>query len=932
MEFEVLGPIKVRDGRTVTAPKGRLQRTLLGILLLRASRPVSVDVLTDALWPDSLDPRAAGRLQLHVHRLRGVLGDPDRLRFGSGGYLLDVGEGELDAARMEALFDEADRVALTEPAGCAALVREGLALWQSLPYGGLDVPLLVDESARLTERKLAAVEQLYEAELECGRHALVATELTDLVRHYPLRERLYALLMTALYRSQRQAEALEVYRDVRRRLVAEVGLEPGSELRELERGILRGRPAGVARVPAQLPHDVPSFFGRTAELAELDGVAATGSAQRICVLAGAGGMGKTALAVHWAHRARSRFPSGQLFVDLGGYGQGAPECAEEVLAGFLRALGVAGQAVPKSLAERAARFRTLVDGKRMLLVLDNAHSAEQILPLLPGTASCFVLVTSRDSLAGLTALHGAHRIPVGELAEDAAHELLTELAGEGLASAPHHVEPLTRRCARLPLALRLVAEAIRLRDSTVAEVAAELDSEQGRLDLLEVEGHPQASVRAVFSWSYHRLDEDAALLFRLCGLFPGKETEVLALAALAGISEAETRDLLGLLLAAHLVDEVEGGRYRQHDLLRAYAAELVAEEHTEAERDAALCRLFDYYTLRATRMSMALDPQSRLAVEAADAGTEPAPCTRTQAMDWFEAERSNLVAAVDAAVTAGRREPASAISAALLSYFYLSKHWDDWIRCYRTALVAAEGAADSTAQAVLLNGLGVAYDDIGRFADAIACHGEAVSHYAKADDRKGQAWNLNNLGVVYDNIKCFPEALDCYTRALELFRIMGDERGIGIALNNLGDVYRQSGQYEHASRLLHEALEVQRGGSDGAQRMTLCTLGDLHRDSARMNEAVADYETALEINVELGDRWRAATVLMRLGEALAALGRKSRAEACLREALAVLTEFGDPSAEQVKAKLTVLEAGRTPGLGRAITSVSPLAVGRAVGA
>ncbi|MGW3297206.1 BTAD domain-containing putative transcriptional regulator [Streptomyces xiamenensis] len=488
MEFVLLGSMEIRRKDGTEEVSGRLRRTLLGVLLARAGEAVPVDVLTGALWGEHLDERAGARLQLHVHRLRTVLGDRDRLSFGPDGYRLRTLPGEVDAERFETLTAEGIELAERDPLRAAAVLREALGLWRGELFAGLDVLLLGDWAHRLTERRLAAYEALYTAELASGAGAGggVVAELTALVREHPLRERLHGLLMTALYRSGRRVEALAVYREAREHLVAELGLEPGPELRELERRVLAGEPVGPGRraggpaplPPAQLPADVPRFTGREAELAALDRLLAgsqiTGSLP--VVVAGTAGVGKTALAVHWAHRARARFPDGQLYVDLAGDGPDRPVPPGDALAGFLRALGPeGGTAMPRETAERAARFRTLLDGRRLLVVLDNAHSAEQVRPLLPGGPSCVVLVTSRNPLTGLAVREGAHRLSLERLPPADARVLVRALLGTRALAEPRAVDTLIERCARLPLALRIAAELARSQPTrTLTELAGEL--------------------------------------------------------------------------------------------------------------------------------------------------------------------------------------------------------------------------------------------------------------------------------------------------------------------------------------------------------------------------------------------------------------------------------------------------------------------------
>ncbi|GAB3006113.1 AfsR/SARP family transcriptional regulator [Saccharothrix stipae] len=528
MEIRVLGPVEVRHGERVEVLSGRLQRTLLGVLLERANQPVPVDVLTDALWGDRPDPRTARRLQLHVHRLRGVLDAPDRLTFCPNGYRLRTRPEEVDAERFEALVKAGVATSGREPQRAIESLRAALTLCRGTPFADLEVPALTDWARRLAERRLAAVESLYQAELACGLHEAVIGELSDLVREHPWRERLHELLMTTLHRAGRRSEALEVYRRARHALVSELGLEPGPRLRELHRRVLADdlptqtptpevRPAR-RDVPAQLPVDVRGFAGREAELAELDGLLSAEAPVTISTVSGAAGVGKTALAIRWAHRVRDRFPDGQLYADLRGYGPDEPTSAADVLAGFLRSLGLDGAAIPDDLDERAARFRTLLDQRRVLILLDNARTVERVRPLLPAGSSCFTLVTSRDPLAGLVARYGAHRVCLERLSSADAVDLLRGLLGTRADVEPEAVAALVERCAGLPLALRVAAEVVRSRPGrALGEPAAELADRPDALDPLITDDDPRTSVRAVFSGSCQRLDHAVAKVFRRYG-------------------------------------------------------------------------------------------------------------------------------------------------------------------------------------------------------------------------------------------------------------------------------------------------------------------------------------------------------------------------------------------------------------------------------
>ncbi|MEU7527599.1 BTAD domain-containing putative transcriptional regulator [Saccharothrix sp. NPDC042600] len=819
MEFAVLGPLEVRPGG---APAGRLQRVLLAVLLARANHEVPVDALADALWAGRRDPRAPQKLHLHVHKLRRALGEPDRLVFGGGGYRLVVGPGELDAERFEALVARAQGAA-GDPERAAGLARAALDLWRGEPYDGLDAPAA--EARRLHDRRLTAVEVLCEAELARGRNAAVVTELTGVVAEHPLRERLHVLLMTALHRAGRRAEALSAYRAARRVLVDELGLEPGVELRRLEQRVLAAEPA---EVPSQLPLDVRGFTGRAAELSELDGSAP------VTAIVGTAGVGKTALAVRWAHAARDRFPDGRLYLDLRGFGPEPPLPAEEALAVLLRAFGVRSDGIPLDPVVRAARLRSVVDGRRVLFVLDNARDAAHVRPLLPGSPTCRVLVTSRDSLAGLVAREGAHRVDVDRLPPADAVELLRATLGDRVDADPAATAALVERCARLPLALRVAAESVRSRrGGTVAGLVADLGPAPGRdaraadpgraagLDALDAGGDPVTSVRAVFSWSYRRLPAAAARVFRLVGRPPGPDVDARAVAALGGLSERETRRLLDVLVRAHLVEDSAAGRYRLHDLLRAYAAELA--------EPAPLTPLRAWYLHTAARAMDVLAPfedARRPEVAAAPGPVVDFP-DRAAAHAWLDAERAGILAAtVD--------DPAFAVSVAGVLWRYLDDggHREDALALHQRALAAGEGVE-------VLNRVGTALFRLWR-------NESALDHLTRAralcpPDHPALPAVLNNLALLHSHSGRFAEAVDLLERSA------GRTRSHHV-LANLGEACRRVGDFARAEEVLEEALRSARESGDGvAASFIACHRAALLSDLGRQGAALAELERALAL-------------------------------------------------------------------------------------
>ncbi|HET9116927.1 MAG TPA: BTAD domain-containing putative transcriptional regulator, partial [Pseudonocardiaceae bacterium] len=598
MNFEVLGPLRVRLGERPVPLSAPMPRMVLGVLLTRANTPVPVDVLVDALWAGQRDPRAAKKLQLHVHRLRRALGDPTRILYENGGYTLRVHPGELDAECFESALTESTGAG--HPARAVVLLRQALGLWRGDPFSDIvDLPLLRAEADRLSERRLAGLAQLYTAELACGHATVIVPELVELAGRHPMREQLQGLLMTALYQAGRQVDALEVYQRTRGALVEQLGLEPGNELQRLEHAILTGdpmlaTPGSPSIAPAQLPADINDFTGREAQLATLAQLAgvADRSASVLLAITGKAGVGKTALAVHAAHRLRDQYPDGQLFVNLRGT-EANPLCATDVLARFLRSLGVDPTAIPEDAEERAALFRSRLADRRLLILLDDAACEAQLRPLLPGTSGCAVLVTSRARLAGLG---GAREVDLDVFEPDEALELLAGAAGpQRMAAEPAAAREIVRLCGFLPLAVRVAGARLGARPHwPLSRLEADLTDEDTRLDVLRL---GDLEVRASLARSYETLDGMARRAFRLLGLLEIREFAPWVTAALLDIPQAVAEELMDTLVDLHLLDvaghDTSGRlRYRFHDLLRAYAREVVAVAEPENCRFAALDRAF----------------------------------------------------------------------------------------------------------------------------------------------------------------------------------------------------------------------------------------------------------------------------------------------------------------------------------------------------
>lgn len=649
--------------------------------------------------------------------------------------------------------------------------------------------------------------------------------------------------------------------------------------------------------PAQLPPDPAEFTGRASELDQLDAML-SGEPGRavVCAVAGTAGVGKTTLAVRWAQRVRDRFADGQLYVNLYGHGPGEPLPTSQALSGFLRALGIEPTAVPQQLEEAAALYRTLLDGRRVLVVLDNAASPEQVRPLLPAAPGCMALVTSRGDLAGLVARDGARRLQLDLLPEPEAIGLLRRALGAERADAePDAVVELARRCACLPLALRVAAErANRRRHSPLADLVSELGDEARRLDLLDAGGDPQTAVRTVLSWSYHALPGDTAGLFRRLGLFPGPTVSRHAAAAVSGIELDKASVLLDILATGHLVEEVGPGRYRMHDLLRVYAAERAAIEDDPGDRRAALTDLLDWYRYTAAVAMDVLNPGRHRLPDPLPEPACPAPDLPDYdcALSWLEAERANLVAVTRFA----EREwdvHAWQLPHILWHYFYQRDYHDDWLLTHEVALAAARRLHDAWAEAEALTYLSLAQWRAGRSAGVVDQLTTALR--LRVGDRRGEATTLLVLGVVHTESSRFPEALDVLERAAAANHEVGQHIGEASAHDMVGNVYRLLGHLDEALDHHERAVDIVREFGDRRDWGTrLNNLGNTYEDLGRHEDARACYEEDLQISREYGDRRAETVAVINLACLESRLGRFTEALDLQAQAVSHARAVGGP--------------------------------------
>ena len=950
----LLGPLCVRrDDAEVLVPAAR-QRAVLGVLATRAGQVVSFDELAELIWDGAPPAGVRCTVRGYVKRLRQILGPglAGRVVTREPGYLLEVAAGELDLLLFNRLCADGGAAARAGAwPSTEQLLDDALRLWRGEPLADV-----ASESLRsivlppLQAQRLQAIELRAQAGLALGRHGELVAELTALVAAYPLRERFWAQLMLALYRCGRQGEALAAYQRAWRMLDAELGVEPGAELRQLHQRILSAEPAlipasplpeaadaradaggivtaGAATaaepgvvLPRQLPAAPPDYVGRVAELAALDeqaGLTRTGRGTLvILVIDGGAGVGKTALAVHWAHRAADHFPDGQLYLNLRGFDPAeTPTDPAEALRGFLEALHFPAEQIPGTLAGQAALYRSLVAGRRILVVLDNARNAEQLRPLLPGSPGCLVLVTSRTKLTGLVAAQGAHPISLDVLSQDEAVELLSRRIGlHRVALEPAATGELARICARLPLALTIAAaRTITRPDRPLAALADELRDIRRRLDELEI-SDTATSVRAVFSWSYQKLTAPAAEMFRLLGVHPGPDITVPGAASLAGVPSDHARRALAELADAHLMTEDASGRFALHDLLRAYAADQARARDSDASRRTAMHRVFDHYLHTAHAAAHLLAPRRKpIGLDPLQPGVAPEHLASPDgALAWFEAERSVLLAAIAAAAETGSDVYAWQLPWALAVFLDRLGHWNDYATTQRIALAAAQRLGDRRGQAHAHHELGHAHVNLGRYEQAHDHLIRALELHGELDDRAGEARAHLDLSGLLSAQDRYREAIGHDRHGLRLFRAAGDDHGVARALNSLGWDLAHYGENwlsaitycEQARRLLHD-LDDRYGLSAVSH-----SLGYAHYRAGHHDEAVACYQHTLDLIKASDDPYRVAETLSSLGEAHRAAGHAAMARAAWERALSIFDDMHHPDAGHLRVKLDELAAPR----------------------
>jgi DNA-binding SARP family transcriptional activator len=966
MQFRMLGPLEVQVDGSWSGINAAKWRTVLAVLLLQPGQVVSTDRLITEVWPEETPARATNLISVYVHRLRRLIADPEGkvLTTRAPGYQLLIDPEDTDAGRFARLAAEG-RQALqaSQFEQASAVLGAALGLWQGT-RALTDVPpstLVGAEASRLEESRIEAVQLHIQADLGCGRHAQVVGQLHRLLADYPLREELWALLMRALYRSGRQAEALEAYAQAREVIADELGVDPSAELQQLYQRMLQADsgtpPASRTPVPAdspfaspvtpapaepaaagqaepvpepasqpgagpplplvaQLPADIPDFTGRDEQVQALrdllGGPRRVDSPGAVIVAAviGAGGLGKTTLAVHAAHLLRGQFPDGQLYARMLG-AAAHPATPGDVLARFLRDLGMDPASIPASEEERAARYRSRLTDRKVLIVLDDAHDAAQVRPLLPGSASCAVLITTRNRLPDLS---GSRYVDLDVLGPPEARAMFAGIIGPDRAAAePDATREVLTACAGLPLAIRIAGARLTARTTwTVRTIADRLSDERRRLDWLKT---GDLAVRACFEVSFTSLPGaeadgvDPAHAFRLLGLWPGSSVGLPAAAAMLGEPLETVADALEVLVDAQLLQEPAADRYRFHDLLKAYAAERAVAGELLSTRDAAVRRVLSWYLHTAVAMARVLSPHRELTTpEQLEPGTVPVAFSTVEAaLDWGEQERTNLVAATRLAAAAGLHDVAWQLPVAAYSFFYRRTYWEEWLVSHDVALDSVRQIGDRQGEASVLNNIGMAYAR-RRMEEGVRYFQQTLDIRREIGDRRGEAQAANNAAYANLLLGRFDEALDQLRLALSVQREVGHRYGEGIALNNLGEAYIELGRPAEAVDWFGQALAVYRElGARPVEADTLSNLGTANANLGRLDEALGYLRQAEETHHEVGDRYGEAVDLKQLGEVHRRVGSARDAEQAWARALAIFDALGnEEQAREMSERLSGL--------------------------
>ncbi|PSL55851.1 DNA-binding SARP family transcriptional activator [Saccharothrix carnea] len=923
----MLGNLEIRVG-DVPVPIGHnRQKSVLVALLTEVGRVVSVDRLIDRVWGEHPPARARSVLRTYLANLRRALTSTGIvITWRDTGYQVTVDPDRVDVHRFRRLLTRAR--GSDDPRRALALTDEALGLWRGEPLAELDTPWAQSAREHLYRERDAARADRIDWALECGRHGELLPELTTRAAEDPLDERLAGQLMLALYRAGRPAEALEHYQHVRQRLAEELGTDPGPAVQQLHQRILTAdrtltlpgtdpapeQTTGRVPPPRQLPAAPAPFVGRHEELDGLDAALdASGQAATVVIsaLAGAGGIGKTWLALHWAHRHTDRFPDGQLFVDLRGFSpEGEPMNPAVAVRGFLDALGVDPGRIPVDLDAQAALYRSLVAGKRMLVVLDNAATADQVAPLLPGTSTGTVLITGRTTLALLIDRHGARHLQLGILTHDEAHTLLARRIGDRrVAAEPVAARELVDLCGRYPLALSIMSRYVSTRPHVpLAEFAAEL-RELG-VDMFDNDD-PAVSLPAVLSWSLRGLTDEQRTAFALLGIAPGPDIDLPAAASLTGLPVARTRKVLRALEEHSLLERHPHDRYSMHDLIRAYATTTAHDDLPQPVRRAALDRVVDFYLHTAHTADHHLYPhRGTIQLDPPAVGAHPHPLPdHATALAWMDTHHAHLLAAQHTAAAHCRHQPVWHFAWLLGAFHQTRGHRHDDLAVWQAGLDAAAHLPDPAARIRAHRFLGRTYIGLGQ-------HDEAIGHLRQAlvlaehhHDSSQRALTHHALARAWGQRGDDRQALNHARQALDDCRGLDQPAWEADALNTVGWYSARLGDYDTARDHCQAALILhRRHRHTHGEAYSLDSLGFIDHRTGHHHQAIRHYNQALSLRRTFGHTYEVVDSLDALGHPHAALGDHAQARAVWREALDLYRQQGrDTDAERVQRQLDDLD-------------------------
>ncbi|WP_427164217.1 AfsR/SARP family transcriptional regulator [Streptomyces sp. C1-1] len=954
VRFAVLGSVKVWRGGAELPLGPPKQRALLALLLLHAGQTIGLSQIVDVLWHGDPPNSAVNVVHRHIGSLRKMLepGLPPRtpgdlLVRRAGGYGINVDPGTLDLLHFRDLVARArDAADDGEASSAVELYAEALSLWRGEAAQGIPQDIRVHPLfSAVDSEHLAALREGADLMLTLGTPAPVLPLLQRAIAQYPLDESLYARLIQALAQTGRQAEAVGLFQEMRLRLKNELGIEPSPELRVAHAGLLRhskratipqdgrhevppkeisgppmpqsprGRPNVSNTVrPTQLPLDLRTFVGRRDELTRIISALEkideeSGTPAVINTIEGMAGVGKTALAVHIAHRLAHRFPDGQLYVNLRGFDASGPcVTAAEALRSFLTALGVSARHLPADVDSQVALYRSILADRRVLVVLDNARDSQHVRPLLPGSSTCLVVITSRTQLRGLVATHGAAPLILGPLSEAESREVLARHLGQERTTAePEAVDAIVEFCHRLPLALAIIAaRAATLPGFSLASMAAELQADHCSLDAFADED-PYTDLRTVFSWSLDGLGREAARLLRLLSLHPGPDMSATAAASLAALPVRRTMTLLAKLADAHLMIRPVPNRFAFHDMLKIYAAEQIQDHEDADTRGSAVRRLLDHYVHGAHAAATALTPHRIDAVpdDPTEPGVQLEPLTDPDsAAAWLERELPVLMSTVGQAKSMGHPAQAWLLAQTLELYLDRRGRWQDQIDIQSIAVESALLLKDQLREAQARRSLGFAYGRLAQYDRAHTELHEAMALFTALGDPNGRARVHRSLAFLANCRDQHDAALRHYAQALDLYRSADNLTGQALVLNETGWTYILHGAYPQAVAECTQAVALhQKIGDTNGEAAAWDSLGYARHHVGHHQEALRCYERALKLYQRMNDHYLEADTLLHMGDTHEARGSRAASLPLWREAVRILDELGHPEAEQARARL-----------------------------